>query len=57
MVVEQVSGYAEQELKDQIMSLTRYIEPIMIVTMGAIIGGVSLALLLPVFSISKVMAH
>jgi type IV pilus assembly protein PilC len=57
VVVEQVSGYAEQELKDQIMALTRYIEPIMIVAMGAIIGGVSLALLLPVFSISKVMAH
>jgi type II secretory pathway component PulF len=56
-VMEQVAVYAEQELKEQIASLTRYIEPVMIVVMGLIIGGVSMALLLPVFTISKVMAH
>ena len=56
-VMEQVSAYAEQELKDQIAAMTRYIEPIMIIAMGIIIGGVALALLLPVFTISKVMAH
>lgn len=56
-VMEQVSAYAEQELKEQIAAMTRYIEPIMIIAMGAIIGGVALALLLPVFTISKVMAH
>jgi type IV pilus assembly protein PilC len=55
-VLEQVSGYAEQELKDKIAELTRYIEPAMIVVMGVIIGGVALALLLPVFTISRVMA-
>ncbi len=57
VVMEQVAAYAEIELKEQITSLTRYIEPIMIVLMGAIIGGVVMALLLPVFSLSKVIAH
>ena len=56
-VMEQVSGYAEQELKEKIAELTRYIEPAMIVVMGAIIGGVALALMLPIFTISKVVAH
>jgi type IV pilus assembly protein PilC len=56
-VLEQVAGYAEQELKEKIAEVTRYIEPIMIMVMGLIIGGVSLALLLPIFSISKVMGH
>lgn len=56
MVMEQVAGFSEQELKDRIIEVTRYIEPAMIVLMGAIIGGVALALLLPIFSISKVMA-
>lgn len=56
-VMEQVASYAEGELKEQIAALTRYIEPAMIVIMGAIIGSVSLALLLPIFSISKVMAQ
>jgi type IV pilus assembly protein PilC len=56
-VMEQVSNYAEQELKEQISNLTRYIEPAMIVVMGFIIGGVALALLLPIFTISRVMAN
>ena len=56
-VLEQVSAYAEQELKEQIAALTRYIEPAMIVIMGLIIGGVAMAmLLLPIFTISKVVA-
>jgi type II secretory pathway component PulF len=56
-VMEQVSNYAELELKEQISNLTRYIEPAMILVMGFIIGGVALALLLPIFTISKVMAQ
>ena len=57
MVMEQVSAYAELELKEQITNMTRYIEPLMIVVMGLIIGGVALALLLPIFTISKVLAQ
>jgi type IV pilus assembly protein PilC len=56
-VMEQVAGFTEQELKERIAELTRYIEPAMIVIMGVIIGGVTLALMLPIFTISKVVAH
>jgi len=56
LVMDQVSGFAEQELKEQIADLTRYIEPMMIMIMGLIIGGVALALLLPIFTISRVVA-
>jgi type II secretory pathway component PulF len=56
-VLEQIARHSEAELKDRIAQLTKYIEPIMILAMGAIIGGVSLALLLPIFSISRVVAH
>ena len=55
-VIDQISAFAESELKEQIAELTRYIEPLMIMIMGVIIGGVALALLLPIFSISKVVA-
>jgi type IV pilus assembly protein PilC len=55
-VMEQVAGFEENELKENIADLTRYIEPIMIVIMGAIIGTVALALMLPIFTISKVLA-
>ncbi|MEA2733684.1 MAG: type pilus assembly protein PilC [Humisphaera sp.] len=56
-VMDQVSVFAEQELKEQIIELTRYIEPLMIIIMGFIIGGVALALLLPIFTISRVVAN
>lgn len=55
-VMEQVATYSEQELKEKITGLTKYIEPAMIMGMGVIIGSVALALLLPIFTISKVMA-
>jgi type IV pilus assembly protein PilC len=57
LVMDQISAFAEMELKEQITDLTRYIEPIMIVIMGIIIGGVALALLLPIFTISRVMSQ
>ena len=55
-VMEQVAGFAEEELKSQIAEMTKYIEPAMILIMGAIIGTVALALLLPIFTISQVIA-
>jgi len=54
-VMEQVAGYSETELKENITEMTRYIEPTMIVAMGIIIGGIAMAMLLPIFTISKVL--
>ncbi|MGA3065297.1 MAG: type II secretion system F family protein [Tepidisphaeraceae bacterium] len=56
-VMEQVATYSEEELKEKIAEMTKYIEPIMITVMGAIIGGVAMALMLPIFTISKVIAR
>jgi type IV pilus assembly protein PilC len=54
-VMEQVATFSEVELKDTIADMTRYIEPAMIIVMGAIIGGIAMAMLLPIFTISKVL--
>jgi type IV pilus assembly protein PilC len=56
-VMEQVANYSEQELKDKIADMTRYIEPAMIVFMGVLIGGVALALMLPIFTMGKVIGQ
>ncbi len=56
-VMEQVSTFSEKELKETITELTRFIEPAMIAVMGLIIGSITLALMLPIFTISKVLAH
>ncbi len=55
-VMTRVAAYLEEDLKTAIKTATQFIEPVMIALMGAIIGGVAIAMLLPILTISKVMA-
>jgi type IV pilus assembly protein PilC len=57
MVMRKVSVFLEEELEHTIRSTTRMIEPIMISLMGVIVGSIAIAMLLPIFSMSKVVAH
>lgn len=52
-VLERVSTYYDQEVETSIKSATSMIEPILISVMGVVVGTIALALLLPVFSLSK----
>jgi len=52
-VLERVSTYYDHEVETAIKTATSLIEPIMIGIMGVIVGGIGLALLLPIFSLSR----
>jgi type IV pilus assembly protein PilC len=52
-VLARVSDYYDQEVETSLKAATSLIEPLMIAAMGAVVGGIGLALLLPVFSLSK----
>ena len=52
-VLERVSSYYDQEVEAALKTTTSLIEPIMISVMGFVVGGIGLALLLPIFSLSK----
>ena len=56
-VCDKVSIFYEKKLHNSIKTVTSLIEPLMITIMGAIIGTLAIALLLPVFRISSIMAH
>jgi type IV pilus assembly protein PilC len=56
-VCDKVSVFYEKKLENSIRSVMALIEPVMIVIMGSIIGTIAIALLLPVFRISSVIAH
>jgi len=56
-VMNRVAQFCEDELKISVRTVTSLVEPLMILIMGVIVGGVAMALLLPVFSISRVVAH
>lgn len=53
-VMYKVAEYTEEEFDEEVKAATSYIEPAMVVTLGAIIGFVAIALLLPIFQVSKV---
>jgi type IV pilus assembly protein PilC len=52
-VLERISNYYDHEVDSAIKTATSVIEPLMISAMGVIVGGIGLALLLPIFSLSK----
>ena len=56
-VSDKISVFYEKKLEASIRSVMALIEPVMITILGAIIGTIAIALLLPVFKISSVIAH
>ena len=56
MVMRRIAEYTENDFDESVRRSTQFIEPVMITVMGFIIGGVAISLLLPIFSIGRVMA-
>jgi len=52
-VLERIGIYYDREVETAIKAATSLIEPIMISVMGAVVGTIGLALLLPIFSLSR----
>ncbi len=57
IVLERAANFCDEELSVAVKAMTSLIEPAMIIIMGLIVGGIAIALLLPVFSLSKVVSH
>jgi type IV pilus assembly protein PilC len=52
-VLEKISDYYDQEVETSLKTVTSMIEPLMITVMGFVVGGIGLALLLPIFTLSR----
>ncbi len=55
-VMDKIATHSEEELEIAVKQVTAFIEPVMILIMGLVIGGVAIALLLPIFSMSSVLS-
>ncbi len=55
-VMNRVADFCEKDLNSAIKTATTLIEPLLVVFMGVFIGGVVMALLLPIFSLSRVIS-
>jgi type IV pilus assembly protein PilC len=56
-VSDKISVFYEKKLESSIKSVMALIEPLMIIILGSVIGTIAIALLLPVFKISSVIAR
>jgi type IV pilus assembly protein PilC len=56
-VCDKVSLFYQKKLETSIHNVMTLIEPLMITILGIIIGTIAIALLLPVFRVSSVIAH
>jgi type IV pilus assembly protein PilC len=56
-VCDKVSLFLEKKLQNSIRAAITLIEPLMIIIMGVVVGTIAIALLLPVFRISSIMAR
>ncbi|MCZ6836310.1 MAG: type II secretion system F family protein, partial [Planctomycetota bacterium] len=54
-VLEEISEYYATALRDAIKAVTSMIEPIMILVMGAVVGFIAMAIILPIFKMSALV--
>lgn len=55
--LDHAAQFSEEELDSAIKTATSLIEPIMILGMGVVVGGIAAAMLLPIFGLSKSLQH
>ncbi len=53
VVLEKVSAYYDREVETTLKATTSLIEPLMIAVMGVVVGTIGMAIMLPIFSLSK----
>lgn len=55
-MLAKVADFYEREVEDTVAALTSLIEPLLIVVMGVTVGGILIALYLPIFNIAGLVA-
>ena len=56
-MLEHVAEYYEDEFHSNVETLASLIEPMLIVFLGVIIGGIVISLYLPIFGMAKLIAR
>ncbi len=52
-VLEKVAEYLEREVANSVKTVTSLLEPLIITVLGSVIGGIAIAMLLPIFKLSS----
>jgi type IV pilus assembly protein PilC len=55
-LLEKISEFYDQQVEAEVKGLTSMIEPIMIAVMGFVVGGIVLAVFLPIFKLQEALS-
>jgi type II secretory pathway component PulF len=56
-VMQQIAVLCEKELQHTVKTVTTMLEPIMIMVLGGVVGGIVMTILLPVFRLARSVGH
>ena len=54
-MLERISDFLDEEIETTLSGLTALIEPILIVVLGVLIGGMVICMFLPIFKMSEIV--
>jgi len=57
VLLRKAAEFYEREIRNVVDSLAAIIEPALIIVLGGIVGGILIALYLPVFMIGRLVGH
>ena len=55
-LLEKIAEFYDQQVEAEVKGLTAMIEPILITVMGVVVGGIVLAVFLPIFKLQEKMS-
>jgi type IV pilus assembly protein PilC len=56
-VLGRAADFAEEDLETALKQATSLLEPVLVLLFGSVLGVVAIALLLPLFNVSRVVSH
>jgi type IV pilus assembly protein PilC len=56
-MLERVAGFLDEEIETTLSGLTSLIEPILIVFLGVVVGGIVICMFLPIFKLSELVSQ
>jgi type IV pilus assembly protein PilC len=56
ILLEKIASFYDEQVSADVKSLTSLIEPLMIAVMGFVVGGIVLAVFLPIFKLQEKLA-
>jgi len=54
-MLERVADFLDEEIETTLSGLTALIEPLLIVFLGVVVGGIVIAMFLPIFKMTEIL--